>query len=133
MILLTNLAVTLLLTGLGWSLQLVQLPILLRGDYPELSRQLALHRRLNTQLMVAPMALEFLTAVWLASSAALIVALLLWVPVGYGTVWYSLLHRSLQKGYNKPAMDRMKRWNLVRTLGWTARAAVLLWVVARRF
>ena len=62
-ILLTNLAATLFLTGLAWSLALVQLPILLRGDYPELARQLAMHRRLNSRLMIVPMSVEFATSV----------------------------------------------------------------------
>jgi len=135
-ILLANLAATLFLTGLAWSLALVQLPILLRGDYPELARQLALHRRLNSRLMIAPMSVEFATAVWLvffpgAERVPFLAALGLICVIAYATVRYSLLHRQLKRGYNKPAMDRMRTWNLVRTLCWTARSAILLWIAAR--
>ena len=135
-ILLTNLAATLFLTGLAWSLALVQLPILLRGDYPELARQLAMHRRLNSRLMIVPMSVEFATSVWLvffpgATRVPFLVALALICVIGYATVWYSLLHRQLKRGYNKPAMDRMRMWNLVRTLCWTARSGLLLWIAAR--
>jgi hypothetical protein len=136
--LLANLASTLFLTGLAWSLAYVQLPILLRGDYPELVRQLALHRRLNSQLMVFPMAVEFLTAVWLAFAppAAIgrtptAVGLGLVCVIGYATVWYSLLHRKLTRGYHRPTMDAMRTWNLVRTISWTARSGLLLWIVFR--
>jgi len=139
-LLLANLAATLLLTGLAWSLTLVQLPILLRSDYPELVRQLALHRRLNSRLMVAPMSVEFATSAWLvfappSGTGRGLFGLgfgLVWV-VGYATVWYSLLHRKLTRGYNKPAMDRMRMWNLVRTLCWTGHSGLLLWIVAKRF
>lgn len=138
--LLLNLAATLFLTGLAWSLALVQLPILLRGDYPELAQQLAVHRRLNSRLMVIPMAVEAIMAVWLiveppagigrglpGLAAALVCV------IGFATVWYSLLHRKLRGGYNKPAMDAMRTWNLVRTVCWTGRSALLLWIVSRRF
>lgn len=131
--LLANLAATLFLTGIGWSLQLVQLPLLFRGDYPELVRQLALHRTLNSRLIALPMLVEFITAVWLViehPTSAVIAALVLWLPVGYATVWYSLLHRQIKKGYNRAIMERMKLWNLVRTLCWTARAGILLWTIA---
>jgi hypothetical protein len=135
--LLANLASTLFLTGLAWSLAWVQLPILLRGDYPELVRQLALHRRLNSQLMVLPMVVEFLTTAWLVFApppgigrTPPVVGLGLVCVIGYATVWYSLLHRRLKSGYHKPTMDAMRTWNLVRTISWTARSALLLWMVS---
>ncbi|HLX43260.1 MAG TPA: hypothetical protein VKR43_07490 [Bryobacteraceae bacterium] len=136
--LLANLASTLFLTGLAWSLACVQLPILLRGDYPELIHQLALHRRLNSQLMVIPMSVEFFTAVWLVVAppaavgrASPAVGLALICVIGYATVWYSLLHRKLARGFHKPTIDAMRTWNLVRTISWTARSALLLWIVFR--
>jgi hypothetical protein len=138
-LLLANLAATLFLTGLAWSLALVQLPILLRGDYPELVRQLALHRRSNSRLMVLPMAVEFTTSVWLvvmppaaAGRTLLGLGVGLVGIIGYATVWYSLLHRKLKRGYDRSTMDRMRMWNFVRTLCWTARSALLLWIVASR-
>jgi hypothetical protein len=135
-ILLANLAAALFLTGLAWSLQLVQLPILLQGDYPGLVRQLALHRRLNSRLMVLPMSVEFVTAVGLLFSpvqrGAFLCALALWLPIGYATVWYMLGHHKLKRGYNQPAMDRLKRANWVRTVCWTARSVILLCTLTAR-
>jgi len=122
-VLLANLASTLFLTGLAWSLQLVQLPILLSGDVS----RLALHRRLNTRLMVLPMAIEFGTAAWLARTMPLIIAFLLWCVVGFATLRYTLIHR---EGFAK--MNRLTHWNWVRTLCWTARSGILLWIVAGR-
>lgn len=135
-VLLANLASTLFLTGLAWSLQLVQLPILLSGENPELTNRLMRHRELNTRLMVLPMMVEFATAAWLAwtvKTAPLWIAFLLWCVIGYVTVWYSLLHRKPRTGFKKPALDRLRRWNWVRTLCWTARSGILLWIVAGEF
>jgi hypothetical protein len=123
MILLANLASTLFLTGIAWSLQFVQLEILL----PE---QLALHRKLNSRLMAAPMSIEFVTAVWLAivqPRPAPITALVLWLILGYATVRYSLLWRDPAK---QAIIRRKKFWNLVRTVCWTARSAIMLWTTS---
>src|SRR5579872_3197802 len=105
-ILVVNLTATVFLTAIGWSLQLVQLPIL-RPD------QLPLHRRLNSRLMILPMAVEFASAVWLAISQPRLfpfVSLALWIPVGYATLRYSLTH------LKSPDSADLKRWNLVRTV-----------------
>lgn len=131
-ILLANLASTLFLTGLAWSLQLVQLPILLSGDNPELTLRLMRHRRLNTRLMVVSMLVEFVTAEWLVwtlRSVPLLIAFLLWCIVGYATVWYSLAHRKPRKGFQQATLDRLRTWNLVRAIAWTARSGVMLWIV----
>jgi hypothetical protein len=135
-VLLANLASTLFLTGLAWSLQLVQLPVLTSGDNPELTLRLMRHRELNTRLMVLPMAIEFVTATWLAwtaRTAPLIIAFLLWCVIGYATVWYTLLHRKPRRGFGKPVLDRVKRWNWVRTVCWTARSVILVCIVAAGF
>jgi hypothetical protein len=132
-LLLANLASTLLLTGLAWSLQLVQLPILTTGENPELKVRLMRHRVLNTRLMILPMATEFASAAWLAWSvrtAPVLIAFLLWLIIGYATVCYSLIHRKPGKDFQKLALDRLKQWNWLRTLCWTARSGILLWIVA---
>jgi hypothetical protein len=119
-ILAINLAATLFLTGLGWSLQLVQLPIL-RPD------QLPLHRRLNSRLMILPMAVEFASAAALAISqprSASFAALVLWIPVGFATLRYSMTHSK------SPDPAALRRWNLVRTVAWTLRSAILLYLVS---
>jgi hypothetical protein len=120
-LLLANLAATLFLTGLAWSLQWVQLEILR-------TEQLALHRRLNSRLMMAPMAVEGGTAAWLAMihpGVWFIAALALWVAIGYATIRYAVDSKRENVG-------GLKRWNLVRTVCWTGRSAIMLWIVAGR-
>src|SRR3954463_1811695 len=94
-ILLASLAATLFLTGRGWSLQLVQLPIL-RDD------QRARHRELNSRLMILPVAVESITALWLAwirPDPTLLAALGLWLVAAFATLRYSLVHRDPAKDY----------------------------------
>ncbi|MBZ5600983.1 MAG: hypothetical protein LAO79_01615 [Acidobacteriia bacterium] len=114
MIVLINLAATLFLTGLAWSLQFVQLEVL----QPE---QLALHRRLNSRLMIAPMAIEFVTAVWLACvepRTLPVAALVLWLAIAFATLRYSHASRAAR-------IADLKFWNALRTICWTARSLLL--------
>ena len=123
MIFLVNLAATLFLTGLAWSMQVVQLRVL-RPD------QLPLHRTLNTRLMIAPMAIEFVTAAWLAivrPTPLLIAALVLWIVVAYVTLRYSLLRHEPRQ---EAIIGRMRGWNLARTLAWSARSVLLLCILS---
>jgi hypothetical protein len=135
-LLLTNLAATLFLTGNAWSLQWVQLPILLRGDYPELVGQLTLHRRLNSRLMGTPMTVEVLTAICLfftpARGTILILATGALCVILYATSRYTRLHPRLRNGYDQISMKQMREWNFVRALSWTVRSALMLWIVAQR-
>jgi len=109
-----------LLTGVAWSLQLVQLPIL-RID------QLADHRRLNSRLLAGPMTIEFIAAVWLVidrPGAATMAGLALSIAIGFATYQYSRVHSK------SPDVARLKRWNLIRAICWTARSAVLIFLIA---
>ena len=116
-----NLAATLFLTGVAWSLQFVQLPMLRTEDT-------AMHRRLNTRLVIAPMAIEFVSTVWLAvlyRSVPLVAAFALWCGVAIATAGYTAAH-------SRGAIDRLKMWNLIRMWCWTARSGILIWVIMNR-
>jgi hypothetical protein len=117
-LLLANLAATLLLTGIAWSLQFVQLP-LLRVDDAEP------HRRRNSALVAPIMAVETVTAALLLRdpSMPIVTAFVLWIGVAIGTAGYTLAHSR-----NRPGL--LPRWNLVRALCWTARSAILLSICA---
>jgi hypothetical protein len=117
----------LFLTALGWSLQLVQLRVL-RPD------QMRLHRILNSRLMLLPMVGEFAAAIALVveqPESGPVAALALWVAIGYATLQYGLLHRTgIRSSYTEAIMGRMRLWNLVRTLAWSGRSLILLWIVS---
>lgn len=125
-LLVANLAAAFFLTGLSWFLQFVQLPILRRVGATEFSRIAALHRRRNTLLMAGPMMFEMIVAVLYG-----------WRSVAFGllaAVWlitflrHVPLHRRLLAGYDAEILPQITRWNLLRTLCWTARAGILVYL-----
>jgi hypothetical protein len=115
-LLLTNLAATLLLTGIAWSLQFVQLPMLNESDAPR-------HRRLNTRLVTVPMIVEAVTAIWLFiryPSLLMTVAFAWWSIAAIGTGFYTWQH---SRPFDRASLLRM---NLVRSTAWTIRCAILI-------
>jgi hypothetical protein len=113
MILLLNFAATLFLTGLAWSMQFVQLPIL-RAD------QLAEHRRRNTWLMIVPMTIEGVSAFWLAIEPGVLlrIALMIWILLLTATILYSRASR-------RADLARLRRWNGIRVAFWSARTVLV--------
>ncbi len=132
-ILLANLAPAIFLAGIAWYLQVVQLPLLHDGsDFP---RYIAAHRLRNTLLMALPMALEIgaatllwwnwkdlLSAILLALAVMILLVTFLCVVPGF--------HR-LTKGFDSAIASRLLICNGFRTVGWTLRSGILLWIVAR--
>jgi len=119
-LLITNLAATVFLAGIAWSLQFVQLPMLTNENA-------ASHRRLNSRLVIVPMIAEAVAAVWLLfddRSAPVIAALLTWCGVSIGTAGYTLAH-------SRARLDQLHIWNLVRAIGWTARSAILISIMMK--
>lgn len=120
-LLLTNLAATLILTGVAWSLQFVQLPML---DASNAAR----HRRLNTRLVIVPMIVEGVTAIWLFiryPSMLMTVAFAWWSIAAIGTAFYTWQH---SKPFDRGSLLRM---NLVRAIAWTIRCAILISVIMK--
>ena len=117
-IFIANLAATLLLTGIAWSLQFVQLPLLRSDDVES-------HRRRNSALVAPLMAIETVTAALLLRdpSTAIIAAFVLWAGAAIGTAGYTMAH-------SRNRIDLLPRWNLVRACCWTARSAILLSICA---
>ncbi|MBF9143124.1 hypothetical protein [Hymenobacter properus] len=137
LLLLLNFAVAACLTGLIWMVQVVHYPSF--GLVPK-DAWVAFHhahtRRIG-HVVMAPMVLELVLAIWLAwaGRAAL--------PGGVG--WWSLglvalvwaatffisvpFHNRLEKGFDYIAIDGLTRTNWLRTLAWTARAVLLGWLL----
>jgi hypothetical protein len=133
-LLLTNLAAALFLTGLSWFLQIVHFPLLLRLDAPDFPAYAALHRRRNTMLMAGPMLIEMVTAAWLLARPEfphrdIFHAFLLVVAIWLITFLRHVpLHHRLLQGYNRAILSSLERWNWARTLCWTARAGLLIFI-----
>lgn len=138
-LLLANLAATLFLTGLAWFMQIVQLPLFSIVRAVDLAAYAARQRRRNTALMVLPMAVESVTAVWLWRDGPpgfsgvlfgpLVLLALIWL-----VTWtrYIPLYSRLLRSYDEAALQQLIAWNWVRTLGWSGRAGVMAWIAAGR-
>ena len=139
LLLLLNFAAVAYLTGLIWTVQVVHYPSF--GLVPKAAWAAfhAAHTRRMGYVVLAPMVVELGLAAWLA-----------WVGRGVlpqGTGWWSLglvvfvwavtflisvpFHNRLAQGYDYIAIDGLVRTNWLRTLTWTARAALLGWLLAR--
>ena len=131
-------ATTWFLLGLIWFVQVVHYPLMRSvgsGHFREYER---LHRSRTTFLTLPAMLLELLLAI-----AILILAhrngdaiVLSWIAMALLLVaWASTfglqmpLHRELTKGFNRNAWQWLVITNLVRTLAWTARGAIALFLL----
>jgi hypothetical protein len=87
----------------------------------------ARHRRLNTRLVIAPMIVEAVTAIWLLAidvrSPFVEFAFLFWVLSALGTAAYTYQH------WRPFDRRRLSRWNLLRAIAWTARSALLIFLI----
>lgn len=137
--LLAQLATTLPLVGLIWMVQVVVYPQLARVGPAEFLAYHAAHTRLITPVVGPLMVGELLAAV--AFLAAPTTGTPPWLPaIGLGLVaacWGTTVflsvpqHELLGRGFQAAAWGRLTATNWVRTVAWTVRGALLLWLVAR--
>ena len=78
--------------------------------------------------MTIPMTVEAFTAVLLRNVPALALVALIWLVT---FAWYIPVYSRFARG-EASALRRLIAWNWVRTLAWTGRAALLLWITAGR-
>jgi hypothetical protein len=130
---------TLYMTGLIWFVQLVHYPLLAdvpRVAFPTFERT----HQARTLWAVGPMMLvELVTA--LAMLAARPAGVPVWVPIaglvllaivdGSTAFYFGPLHGRLADGFDELLHRDLVRWNWLRTVGWTARGVLLLWVASK--
>jgi hypothetical protein len=88
----------------------------------------ARHRRLNTRLVIAPMIVEAVTAIWLIvddQQLLMALAFLCWVQSAFWTAVYTYQH---SRPFDR---CRLARWNLLRAIAWTSRSALLIWIIIK--
>lgn len=129
-LLITNLAATVFLAAIAWSLQFVQLPMLTEENASR-------HRRLNTRLVIGPMIVEAFAAVWLfldtlhgfavndLRSELSMFAFLCWGQSAFWTGFYTYQHSRPFDG------GKLSRINLARAIGWTTRTAILICIMMK--
>jgi len=126
------------MTGLIWMVQLVHYPLFADVDQAGFTRYHASHSRRITPLVLPLMTVELVTSALLVlaqpagvSSAAVWTGLVLAVALWASTALIlSPAHRSLSEGFDRGRIDHLVAINWLRTLGWTARAALVLAMLA---
>lgn len=127
------------LTGLIWTIQVVHYPLFARVGADTFVDYERAHVSKISLVVIPPMLLELATAIfWLAQPGGLGSDAERWVGAALlGIVWGSTFllqvpeHDRLGRGLDRAAVRRLVRSNWVRTLAWTARAALLGAVLSR--
>lgn len=141
-LLVLQLGSTLPLVGLIWFVQIVAYPLFALAAGPESPGFAAYHRAHSTRItfLVLPLMLTELAAsgAWLwwrppaVSSAVAFtgaaLVLVCWLATGLLAV---PRHEELGRGFAVPAHAALVRGNWVRTVAWSVRGAMLLWLASR--
>ena len=138
-LLLVQLASTLCLVGLIWTIQIVHYPLMAQVGVEEFTRYHAAHSAAITWLVVPLMLAELVSAIALvldrpeavpnwAAWVGLALVVLIWLSTGLLQVPQ---HALLAQGFDAGAHRTLVLSNWVRTAAWSLRGLLLLWLVAR--
>lgn len=127
------------MTGLIWLIQVVHYPLFSRVGAEAFDAYHRLHVAWITPVVVPAMLVELAGAVWLladrpdwmppwAAAAGLALVGVAWLSTFFLSV---PAHSALGAGLDVEVVDRLVRTNLVRTLAWTLRAALVGALLAR--
>lgn len=129
-------ALTLFLTGVIWFVQIVHYPLMDRvsEDFPAFQKA---HADRTTIVVMVPMLIELGTAILLIWQKPLgISAWMMWFGLGLIIViWLSTFllqvpnHEILSKGFNEIAHRRLVTTNWIRTVAWSIRSILVVWLV----
>jgi hypothetical protein len=138
-LLLANAFATIFMTGLIWFVQVVHYPLFARvgnSEFPAYSRA---HQTLTTLVVGPPMLVEALTAALLVVVRPTgVSAALSWTGLALvAMIWLSTAalqvpsHAKLVQGFDPAIGSFLVQTNWIRTVGWTARAVVVLAMLAQ--
>ena len=130
-----NLACSLYMTGLIWFVQIVHYPLFERIGTENFVLYEERHQKLTTRVVAPAMLLELVasiavvlltakpsSALWIASS----ITLLVWVSTMAIQV---PMHSQLASGFNSATWKNLVVSNWIRTIAWTIRSILLVWVI----
>lgn len=138
-LLLAQLATTLPLAGLIWTIQVVHYPLFARVGASGFAAYHAAHAQRITWLVAPLMLVELAAALawlrgpveraptWFGYAMAALVGVA-WVSTA---CWSVPAHAHLEHAFERAAYDRLVATNWARTAAWTLRAALLLWLTSR--
>lgn len=138
-VLLTNLAATLVMVGLIWFVQVVHYPLMRRVGLDGYQLYQREHMARTTWVVAPPMLIEMATAIALvvrplpacpawAAWTGLGLVILIWASTA---LLQAPQHDRLARAFDAGAHRLLVTTNGLRTAAWTARAALMLWLVWR--
>ena len=137
-VLLVQAFASLAMTGLIWCIQVVHYPLFDAVGRDGFTRYEAEHARLITLVVGPLMLVELATALWLAAvRPAGVPAWMAWTGLALvAAIWLSTAaiqvpcHARLAAGFDAEVHARLVSSNWIRTVGWTARGALSLAMIA---
>jgi hypothetical protein len=135
---LVHIGATLFMMGAIWIVQVVHYPLFNRVGRAEFAAYEIDHNNLITLIVGPVMIIEALTALYLLAERPSSIPALMPVLglVLVGVVWFSTMflqvpqHSILSMGFNENAYRFLVDSNWLRTLAWSARGLLVLWMLA---
>ena len=137
--LLAHLATTLSMVGLIWFVQIVHYPLMAQVGSNDFSRFETEHQRLTTWVVAPLMLGEFATAILLlwhrpqgCSQTLVWLGLALLAIIWLATYTVQVpQHTALAASFNAEVHRSLVNGNWIRTLAWSARGGLVLWIVGQ--
>jgi len=132
--LLVQLASTLFMVGLIWFVQIVHYPLFAAVPESASAAYERAHTERTTWVVIVPMIVELGSAIWLATLPGEDRAARYWGVALVGVVWASTfflqvpMHEKLTAGFDASAHARLVLTNWVRTVAWTLRGGLVLYL-----
>ena len=138
-ILLTQVAATLYMTGLIWCIQLVHYPLFAQVGREGFAAYETAHSNSITPIVGLPMLFELITAGLLLffrspaiGLAETVIGLALVILIWLSTMFLQVpQHNILSTGFDATAHRFLVSSNWLRTVAWTIRGALVLWMAAK--
>ncbi|MDX1920238.1 MAG: hypothetical protein SFU25_05835 [Candidatus Caenarcaniphilales bacterium] len=136
-----NLFVTIFMVGVIWFVQIVHYPLFAKVSPSVFPEYLAWHARLTTFVVAPMMLLELLTGIFMLLHQPLhqfgrigrvvnILSFGLILLIWYSTFFIQVpLHDKLQGSWNQEIGARLVLTNWIRTVAWSLRGILLIWVL----
>ena len=133
-LLMSHMSSTLVMAGIIWFVQIVHYPLFAQAGPSAFPDYEHAHAARTSWVVVPPMVIELGTAVALVALAPSVSLTAVAGLVLLTIIWVSTFtlqvpcHARLAKGFSPDVHRRLVSTNWIRTVAWTARAALVCWV-----
>jgi hypothetical protein len=130
-----NLALSLFLTGLIWTIQLVHYPAFRYVEPQKFIEFAHFHQKWMTPIVALPMVLELLSSlalIWYKPSHLMVICFVFVLVIWSTTFFLSVpFHAKLSEGFDLMTIERLITSNWLRTIAWTLKTLLLLFIFNR--